>query len=76
MSDNDWMGVILIAAGVVFIVMRRLHRLGAQLEAVCQVIQLEVAGPERQRELLQHWRAARDQASYFTSNSLNIIAIV
>lgn len=60
MSDHDFI-MLVLGVGAVLLIMRRLHRLGAQLEAVCHVIQNEVAHPERRRELHQQWRENREE---------------
>lgn len=53
MGNEAWL--LLAVFAVTFVVMRRLDRLGNQLEAVCRLIQLELAeavhNEKRQREL-------------------------
>jgi hypothetical protein len=56
--------LLIVVFGFALLIMRRLDRLGKQIEAVCQVVQLEVAqalhNEDREDELRTEWRELRD----------------
>ena len=54
--------MILTVVGIAtFLIMQRLDRLGAQVEAVCQSIMLEVTtDPDSKRELIALWKGLRE----------------
>jgi Sec-independent protein translocase protein TatA len=58
----DWVIVVIVAVGA--IVMRRLDRIGRQLEAVCVSIRRDVAKTESERdEIMQEWLENKKQAA-------------
>jgi hypothetical protein len=66
----EWWAVVVCLIGFAFLVMRRLNRIGRQIEAVGRVVQPEVTeavgNEERKYELLREWdeqkqRAAQDR---------------
>lgn len=57
MDSHDLL-LAIIVGGALLIIMRRLHRLGAQIEALYYSVMIEVVRDgERRHDLQQAWRA-------------------